>query len=173
MELSARTDFESFYRAHAAFVWRSMRRLGVAPADLEDSAQEVFIIAHRKLPEFEGRSTLKTWVFGICLRVASDWRKKTSARREAPMTEAPVRSTSGETATREIAMRQARQKLADALQRLDDDKRAVFVLYELEQVSMIEVAQAVGCPLQTAYSRLHAARSAVQGWLTETQEVLP
>ena len=63
-------------------------------------------------------------MFGICLRVASDWRKKTTARREAPMTEAPTRSHSGETATREIAMRQARQKLGEALLRLDEDKRA-------------------------------------------------
>ncbi len=166
-------SFEAFYRAQAPFVWRSMRRLGVPPADLEDAAQDVFIVAHRKLAEFEGRSTLKTWVFGICLRVASDWRKKTTARREAPITEAPARSHSGETATREIAMRQARQKLGEALLRLDEDKRAVFVLFELEQLSMQEVAQAVGCPVQTAYARLYAARTAVQSWLAQTQEALP
>ena len=155
-------SFESFYRSQATFVWRSMRRLGVPPADLEDAAQDVFIVAHRKLPEFEGRSSIKTWVFGICLRVASDWRKKANARREAPIAEAPVRSTSGETATREIAMRQARQKLAEVLLRLDEDKRAVFVLFELEELPMTEVAAAVGCPLQTAYARLYAARQIVE-----------
>ena len=166
-------SFEAFYRTQAPFVWRSMRRLGVPAADLEDAAQDVFVVAHRKLNEFEGRSTLKTWVFGICLRVASDWRKKTTARREAPITDAPTRSHSGETAVREIAMRQARQKLAEALLQLDEDKRAVFVLFELEQLPMNEVAQAVGCPLQTAYARLYAARSAVQSWLAQTQEALP
>lgn len=169
----ARPSFEAFYRAQAPVVWRALRRFGVPPADLEDAAQDVFIVAHRKLPEFEGRSSHKTWVFGICLRVASDWRKKTHARKEAPLAEAPVRSSSGETATREIAMRQARQKLAEGLQRLDEEKRAAFVLFELEQLSMLEVAETVGCPLQTAYARLYAARSAMQQWLAQTQEATP
>ena len=112
-------------------------------------------------------------MFGICLRVASDWRKKTTARREAPITDAPTRSHSGETAMREIAMRQARQKLSEALLQLDEDKRAVFVLFELEQLPMHEVAQTIGCPLQTAYARLYAARTAVQSWLAQAQEALP
>jgi RNA polymerase sigma-70 factor (ECF subfamily) len=151
-------------------LWRSLRRLGVPEADVEDAAQEAFVVIHRKLPEFEGRSSLKTWIFGICMRVASDWRKRAHIRREAPMEEAPERTTSGETPTRQIAMKQARTVLDQALAGLDEDKRAVFVLFELEQASMHEVAEAVGVPLQTAYARLYAARRFIETWLAEHQE---
>jgi len=67
--------FEETYRAHFAFVWRSLRRLGVAEDDAADAAQDVFIIVHRKLPEFAGRSKLTTWLYGICFRVASERRR--------------------------------------------------------------------------------------------------
>lgn len=167
--LSSPPDFASIYSGQAAFLWRSLRRLGVPEADVEDAAQEAFVVIHRKLPEFEGRSALKTWIFGICMRVASDWRKRAHIRREAPMEEAPERTTSGETPTRQIALKQARSLLDQALAGLDEDKRAVFVLFELEQTSMHDVAEAVGVPLQTAYARLYAARRFVEAWLAEHQ----
>src|SRR5262245_49705869 len=65
---------------HARYVWRTLRHLGVADADLEDVCQEVFVTVHRKLPEFEGRSKLRTWLYGICLRVASDYRRREIGR---------------------------------------------------------------------------------------------
>lgn len=154
--------FHEVYEAQAAFVWRTLRRLGVPPADVEDAAQEAFIVIHRKLSGFEGRASLKTWCFGVCLRVASDWRKKAHLRRETGIEEAPERTSSGETALRGIAMRQARTRLDALLDGLDEDKRAVFVLFELEQLPMQEVAEAVGVPLQTAYARLYAARRAIE-----------
>src|SRR5512138_2517440 len=67
--------FEEVYRAHFAFVWRSLRRLGVREEDAADAAQEVFIVVHRKLPEFAGHSKLTTWLYGICFRVASERRR--------------------------------------------------------------------------------------------------
>src|SRR5262247_1360304 len=67
--------FEEAYRAHFAFVWRSLRRLGVREEDAGDAAQEVFIVVHRKLPEFAGRSKLTTWLYGVCFRVASERRR--------------------------------------------------------------------------------------------------
>jgi len=163
--------FAAVYGSQATFVWRSMRRLGVPEADVEDAAQEVFVVIHRKLPEFAGRSALKTWVFGICLRVASDWRKRAHVKRETDLDEAPERTTSGETAMNAIARKQARAKLDQALETLDEDKRAVFVLFELEQVPMADVAEAVGCPLQTAYARLYAARKAIEAWIAANGEV--
>lgn len=169
--LAMTPDFSAVYESQAAFTWRSLRRLGVPEADVQDASQEVFVVVHRKLPEFAGRSSMKTWVFGICLRVASDWRKRAHIKREAPMEEAPARTTSGETPTREIAMKQARQKLDLALAQLDEDKRAVFVLFEMEELSMAEVAEAVGCPVQTAYARLYAARKFIESWLAQLSEV--
>lgn len=157
--------FSEVYQSHAAMVWRSLRRLGVREAEVEDAAQEVFVVVHRKLGEFEGRSSVGTWLTGICLRVAADWRKKPSVRRETGLEEAPPRASSGETALRLIALRQARTRLDALLDQLDDDKREVFVLFELEQLPMTEVARAVDAPVQTAYARLYAARRFIEGHL--------
>lgn len=149
--------FDDVFAAHAPLVWRTMRRLGLREADAEDLAQEVFLVVHRKLPEFEGRSKLSTWIYGICVRVAADHRKRAHVRRE----EATDRVPEPAAAPPQLAAvdrAEARARLDALLGQLDDDKRAVFVLYEIEEQPMAEVALAVGVPLQTAYSRLHAAR---------------
>lgn len=153
--------FEELFRTHAPSVWRVLRRLGVREADVEDQCQEVFVVVHRKLAEFEGRSQFKTWIYGICLRVASDYRRRAHVRREEPTADVPEQQHSPPQA-RLLERAQARALLDAALAELDEDKRAVFVLYEIEEVPMAEVALAAGCPLQTAYSRLHAARRRVQ-----------
>ena len=149
------------FRELAPFVWRALRRLGVAERDVDDACQEVFMVVHRKLAEFEGRSTVRTWVYGIAVRVASDYRKRGHVRREVPTDEMPDNASKDDPHA-DAARSQARAKLDAILDGLDEDKRAVFVLYEIEQVTMAEVAEAVGCPLQTAYSRLHAARKIVE-----------
>lgn len=169
------SDFRALYKEYSAFVWRSLRRLGVREADIEDAAQEVFVVVHRKMPEFAGKSSVKTWVFGICLKVASDWRKKAHIRRETDDSEVPERANSGELAVREIAHAQAREKLQKILNSLDEDKRAVFVLFELEQMPMADVARTLDCPVQTAYARLYAARKHVESQLaseTSRKEVV-
>src|SRR3954469_17470883 len=74
--------FQEVFVQHGRFVWRTLRYLGVAEADLEDVCQEVFLVVHRRLPEFEGRSSIRTWVYGIALRVASDYRKRARVYRE-------------------------------------------------------------------------------------------
>lgn len=160
--LAARPDprFAEVFREHAPYVWRVLRRMGVREADTEDLCQEVFVVVHRKLAEFEGRSSLRTWIYGICLRVASDHRKRAHVRREQPTDELPEERRSAPQIG-ELEREQARAMLDAALSELDEDKRAVFVLYEIEQLEMKDVAEAVGCPLQTAYSRLHAARKRV------------
>ena len=153
--------FADIFRDHAPRVWRSLRGMGIREADVEDLCQEVFMVVHRRLPTFEGRSALSTWIYGICVRVASDHRRRAHVRREQPVEEVPDERRSAPQ-LREIERRQARAMLREALDELDDDKRAVFVLYEIEGLGMKEVAAAVGCPLQTAYSRLHAGRDRVK-----------
>lgn len=153
-------SFEEVFRAHAPFVWRTLRNLGASPTEAEDLSQDVFVVVHRKLSGFEGRSKLQTWIYGICLRTLSDWRRR-AARREQP-TEEPAAHLVGSDLEAELLRRERLQRLHAALARLDEDKRSVFVLFELEQLSMKEVAQAVGCPLQTAYARLYAARRELQ-----------
>jgi RNA polymerase sigma-70 factor (ECF subfamily) len=143
---------DDLFERYAAFVWRTVRHLGVRPADVPDVVQEVFLVVHRQLPGFEGRSTVRTWLYGICLRVASQHRRRAWVRREVPG--APAETGSDEPATTS----DARLTLESMLDEIDDDKRAIVVLYEIEQLPMKEVAEIVGCPVQTAYSRLHAAR---------------
>jgi RNA polymerase sigma-70 factor (ECF subfamily) len=158
------------FREHAPFVWRALRRLGVREADVEDACQEVFVVVHRRLGDFEGRSSVRTWVYGICVRVASDWRKRAHVRREIVTDTTPEpEPDSGRDPQRALATREARRILDRILDELDDDKRAVFVLYEIEQLGMAEVADSLGCPLQTAYSRLHAARKLVEGRIADTR----
>jgi RNA polymerase sigma-70 factor (ECF subfamily) len=156
------------FREHAPFVWRGLRRLGVPESDVEDVCQEVFVVVHRKLGEFEGRSSLRTWIYGICARTASDYRRSGRVRREV-VTDAPPEPSHEGGQHDAVALRQARATLDRILDELDDDKRSVFVLYEIEELTMAEVAEALGCPLQTAYSRLHAARKVVEAGVARAQ----
>jgi RNA polymerase sigma-70 factor, ECF subfamily len=155
---------------HARYVIRTLRHLGVREADVEDVAQEVFVTVHRRLPEFEGRSKLRTWLYAICLRVASDHRRRAYVVRERATSSPPI--DDGERSGQEPdALAESRSTVADLLGVLDEDKRQVLVLYEIEGLTMREVAEVVGCPLQTAYSRLHAARELLrEAWELRQRE---
>lgn len=145
---------------HGRYIFRALRHLGVADADVEDSCQEVFIVAHKALPSFAGRSTLRTWLYGICLRVASDYRRRAYVRRERAFAEMPAEAA-GFAGEPPRSTPESRHAVRSLLELLDEDKRNVLVLYEIEGFTMKEVAEIVGCPLQTAYSRLYAARESL------------
>lgn len=152
-------SLEAIYDQCFDFVWRSARRMGVAEAAVDDVVQEVFLVAHRRLDDFEGRSSVKTWLFGILLRVVSDHRRR--HRRKgglAPLPEALA--ADDRSCPAEQAQRMDRVRLLHALlEELDDEKRAVFVLAELEQLTAPEIAEALGgIKLNTVYSRLRVAR---------------
>jgi len=153
-------DFRRIFEGYARYVWRVLRRLGVPEADVPDVAQEVFLILRRKLNRVERPVALRSFIYGIAVREASDHRRSAYVRRERVADDLPDESIEA-TQEDELERARARVLLESALQRLDDDKRAVFVLYELEELGMREVCAAIGCPLQTAYSRLHAARRSV------------
>jgi RNA polymerase sigma-70 factor, ECF subfamily len=164
--------FEQVFQEHAPYVWRALRRLGVAEADADDVCQDVFIVVHRKLGTFHGGSALRTWLYGICLRVASEHRRRPHRRREQVVEAVPDQSVAASQED-DVERRRALVLLDEALDQLDDEKRAVFVLFELEQMPMAEVAEAAGCPLQTAYSRLHAARKIVEASLDRARKAGP
>jgi len=153
-------SFAEVFRTYSQFVWRVLLRMGVSEADVEDVAQEVFLGIHRNLPRFEGRCSLRTWVYGICHRRAVDYRRRAYTRYEVPTDEPPDAGHDGGQDDG-LDLAHAKASLNQVLDSLDDDKRAVFVLFEIEQIPMEEVAEIVGCPLQTAYSRLYAARRKV------------
>jgi len=157
-------SLDAIFREHAPFVWRALKRLGVHPADVDDVCQEVFVVAFRKIATFDETSSMRTWLYGIGIRVVSEYRRKAYRRREEITAVMPEESTPA-LQHEAIERRQAIELVDRALDQLDADKRAVFVLYELEEVPMAEVAKAVGCPLQTAYSRHRAARKIVEATL--------
>jgi RNA polymerase sigma-70 factor (ECF subfamily) len=160
----AAVTFDQVFAGHAAFAWRALRRLGVPEMDVEDVCQEVFLIVYQRLGSFEARSSVRTWLYGICLRVASDHRRRRRRVREESWASPPEESIPPPQ-DGDLERRRTLATLDAALDRLDDNKRAVFVLYEFEQLTMPEIAEVVGCPLQTAYSRLHAARRLVEASL--------
>jgi RNA polymerase sigma-70 factor (ECF subfamily) len=149
-------DFGAVYDEHFAFVWRSLRRLGVADAHLDDAAQDVFLVVYRRLAEFEGRSSLKTWLFGIVLRVVRTHRRTAMRKPTEPLDVEPHANGSAPEELTEAA--QAARLLHALLGELDDAPRAVFVLAELEEMTAPEISAALGVNLNTVYSRLRAAR---------------
>jgi RNA polymerase sigma-70 factor (ECF subfamily) len=150
-------SLRAVFDEHARYVIRTLRHLGIKEADVEDVAQEVFVTVHRKLAEFEGRSKLRTWLYAICLRVASDHRRRAYVVRERATDHLPLEA--GErTGAEPDASFESRTFVQQLLETIDEDKREVVVLYEIEGLPMREIAEIVGCPLQTAYSRLHAGR---------------
>lgn len=160
-EILAPPPFEAVFAEQSRFVWRLLVRLGVQARDAADVCQEVFLVVHRRLPDFDpGQGAIRTWVSGICLRAASDYRRRSPSRREVFDNQLDrAASTGGPDADFEAA--RAWHKLASVLDAMDVEKRQVFVLYELEAIPMQEITAILDCPLQTAYSRLHAARKLV------------
>lgn len=162
-------DVVSVHHEHADFVWRSLQRLGVRDADIEDLLQEVFVVVHQRLHTFDGSSRMTTWLFGICLRVASAYRRRAHRRREQSVFEVPDEAVDGETPEDAAATAQARARLHAALDLMDLDKRAIFVMFELDEMSCETIADMLSIPLGTVYSRLHAARKAFEQALSRLE----
>ncbi len=162
-------DLASVYETHFRYVWRCLRSLGVRDAQLDDALQDLFLVVQRRLPEFDGGAELRTWLYAIALRVARKYRER--ARREPASLEAAREHTpelpEAPEATGETALARERLALARrALSALDDEKREVFVLARVEEMSAPEIAEVVGIPLNTVYSRLRAARLAFEAEIT-------
>jgi RNA polymerase sigma-70 factor (ECF subfamily) len=151
-------DFEQIYRDHFAFVWRTLRRLGVRESALDDAAQEVFLVVHRRLDDFDGRVALRSWLFGVAHRTALAQRR-TARKADAEPLPTELRARAGTPHDRAVAS-EAVEFLDAFLDTLGDQQRSVFILVELEQMSVPEIAAALGVKLNTVYSRLRLARGA-------------
>jgi RNA polymerase sigma-70 factor (ECF subfamily) len=158
--VQVRPTFEQIFQDEAAYVGRTLRYLGVYEPHVEDASQEVFIVIHRRLGELR-EGSVRAWVRSICVGVASNHRRRRRRRPEDAAAEPPEVAVAA-TQHSEAERRQTQRRLLAALDDLTEEQRNVFVLYEIEQLTMPEIAEAVGCPLQTAYSRLYAARAKVQ-----------
>jgi RNA polymerase sigma-70 factor, ECF subfamily len=152
-------EFAAIYAQYFAFVWRCLQGLGVPRASLDDAAQEVFVVVHRRLCEFRGEASLRTWLYGIVRNVANNQRR--SERRRAHVTPFPhdqEPEAPGASPHERAQDREAAEFVQAFLAGLSDKKRDVFVLALLEQMPIPEVAETLGLPLNTAYSRLRDLR---------------
>ncbi len=152
-----RPDFRAIFEAECSYVVHSLRRLGVHERDLEDVSHEVFLSIHRKLHEYDPARPLRPWIFAFADRHASDWRRLARHRRETiddavePIDHAP-------SIDERLDAERARARVLEALEGIDLDQRAVFVMHEIDGVAIPAVAAALSIPLNTAYSRLRLAR---------------
>jgi RNA polymerase sigma-70 factor (ECF subfamily) len=156
-------DFADIYRDYFGFVWRSARGLGVRPAALDDVVQEIFVVVHRRLPEFAARSTVRTWLSGIVLNVVRHHRRsllrKSPHELSADVPADPEGLCANDADPYEAAaLAEGTRLLQRLLDELDEDKREVLVLAELEEMPVPEIAEALGLKLNTTYSRLRLAR---------------
>jgi RNA polymerase sigma-70 factor (ECF subfamily) len=150
---------QEVYEAHFAFVWRSARRLGMRPPQLEDVVQEVFMVVQRRLPEFEGRSSVRTWLFAITRLVVRGHIRR-HVRRALPLPEhgPELEDLNARSPEKQLLAREDAELLHALLDELSADEREVFVLAQLEELSGPEIAQALELPVRSVYGRIAAAR---------------
>ena len=167
-------DFDEIYESTVDYVWNVVRRMGVPPSDAEDVVQEVFVAVHRRLDKFEGRAQLKTWVFSIAVHFVQHYFRthvrKPGDRATAKGTEIDALADQRENGPASEVERMERYDALDwVLARLDEPKRLVFVLAELEQMTLSEIGEIVGANANTVATRLRAARQGFEKALARFQ----
>jgi len=165
-----RASFDDVYATHLPFVWRCLRGLGVPRPALDDAVQDVFLVVHRRLDEFAGRSSIRTWLFGIVRRVAfnqrrSASRKRTQAQDLAAEPPAPFLSPLEQAQNVEAAA-----FVQQFVERLPKGQREVFILVMLEEMGIPEVAEALEIRLNTAYTWLRRARARFRDAMAQRAE---
>jgi RNA polymerase sigma-70 factor, ECF subfamily len=155
------------YDAHFDFVWRNARRLGVEESSADDVTQDVFMIVHRRIAHYDGRASMRAWIFGILIRVVRDHRR--SFRRKGARN-VPFELATGHdanvapvpTPVEEAERAERARQLERLLRELDDEKRTLLILSELEEWTLREIAELYGSNTNTIYSRLRAAKRALE-----------
>jgi RNA polymerase sigma-70 factor, ECF subfamily len=160
---SAQLRVEELYREHFSMVWRGLRRLGVPEASVEDAVQDVFLVVHRRLLDFEGRSAIQTWLYGIALRVAKDYRRSQGRHAQKMAQAAQFLSpalASSSSPVDDAERREASRLLHAILAELHDEHREVLVLVEMEGLSVCDTAAVLQIHVRACQRRLRAARVA-------------
>ncbi len=150
--------FEDVYSGEFPWIHRTLRRLGARDRDLEDLAHDVFVVVYRKLDAYDPRRPLRPWLFGICFRVVSDYRRRARFTREAVTPPDELGGVTGADQERAVTRAEQRALVLTGLDALSLDQRAVFVLHELDGASIPEIARSLDVSENTLYSRLRLAR---------------
>jgi RNA polymerase sigma-70 factor (ECF subfamily) len=157
--------FHEVYEQFFDFVWSSARHLGVDPGAMDDVVQEIFIVIYSRLHTLQRPEALRSWIYGVVRRTVSDHRR---SKRSRDVSGAAAQSAleSSQPTPAELAEKTADLELLGyLLGQLDEPKREIFMLVELEEMTVPEVAELLEIPLNTAYSRLRAARQAFEAAL--------
>jgi len=159
-----RLSLRDVHQAHFPFVWRTLKRLHVPASSIDDVAQEIFIVLWRRLPEYDGRASLRSWLYGITVRVVSEHRRR-FRRLEARFVQQEVddhgevlHPSSHPPPSEAVEQSQQVALMAALLEKLEPEKREVLVLAQLEQMTVPEIAERLGANVNTVYSRLRAAK---------------
>lgn len=163
----AAAALEQVYRAHADFVWRLLRHLGVEEESRDDVFHEVFLVVHRRLADYDGRASMPTWLFGITRNVVLHHRRG-FARHQRRLTVAPEPAPAPAPDER-VAELEARALVERFLAGLAEDQRVAFMLAEIEGVRPAEIAGQLGININTLYSRLQALRRQFARFLAEAR----
>lgn len=159
--------FEQVYAEHYRFVWRTLRAFGLPLAAVDDATQDVFVVVHRRLADFEWRSSIRTWLFRIAQWIVTyERRRARSEPRHEPIDEQVGDASPGPF---EIAARSEGLRTLEAiLLRMDEDKRLALVLMDIEELKAHEVAELFDINVNTVYSRLRLAREQFRRLLNAT-----
>lgn len=159
----ARLAFRTLYREYFAFTWRTLRFLGVSERNLEDCAQDLWVVVHRRYDTFEGRSNIKSWLFGIAVNIERNLRRVEGRRTKLVALPDELIAVSGDPAL-EREGREAWELVQGFLATLDEARRAVFVAALLEGLSAAETAEATGLARTDVYNRIRALRRSFDVW---------
>jgi len=153
-------QFHAIYAAELVYVWSSLRRLGVPATDVEDVAHETLLGVYRRLGDYDTSRPLRPWLFGFAYRMAADYRKRMHRRHEVGEGEFQIDEPAheGPSAEQEMARGEERALVVEALRSIALERSAVFVMMEIDGCTAPEVAETLGIPLNTVYSRVRVAR---------------
>jgi RNA polymerase sigma-70 factor (ECF subfamily) len=157
-EKAASIDFRAVFEAECAYVWTTLRRMGVAERDVEDVAHETFLRVAAHLPDYDPGRPLRPWLFVFAMRMARDYRRLARHRREVVGVADESAPAAGARPDDALEAREAHALVMRALDALDWDKRVVFVACAIEEREVAEVAASLGIPRNTVASRLRSAR---------------
>ncbi len=153
------STFRAIYDEYFAFVWRMLWRLGVWPGSVADAAQDVFVVVDRRLSDLHGPELAQSFIYGIVVRVAGDYRR--AQRRKGLVGAADAEQlpdNAAPDAHQRVEHKQALALLDRLLDQLDEKRREVLVLVELEEMSVPQVAALLGANTNTVYTQLRRAR---------------
>ena len=155
-------SFDLVYRAYASFVWRNACRLGVPPSAAEDVMQDVFLVVYRRLPQFEERTSIRAWLSAILIRVVRAYRRHSQRRGRAgdqtPIDVELILDPKAHSPQELLEQDETVRELYAVLSNMNEQRREVFVLSELEELTAPEIAHALGVNVNTVSWRLRTAR---------------